>query len=190
MDKGTWWAIVHGATKSWIWLSNHNTFTSLWLKHCPSEPVWIKQIFYRGLFDPVISYLGTHTYTKERKRSYAWAEYMPGFILKCKTASHPNHCCCCCSVASVVSDSVWPHRRHPRGSPVPGILQARTLEWVAVSFSSAWKWKEKMKLLSRVRLFATPRTCSLPGSSVHGIFPGKSTGVGCHCLLLLPSKQT
>ena len=40
----------------------------------------------------------------------------------------------------------------PPGSPVPGILQARTLEWVAVSFSNAWKWKVKVKLLSRVRL--------------------------------------
>ena len=44
----------------------------------------------------------------------------------------------------------------PPGSPVPVILQARTLEWVAISFSSAWKWKEKVKSLSHVRLFATP----------------------------------
>ena len=44
----------------------------------------------------------------------------------------------------------------PPGSPVPGILQARTLEWVAISFSNAWKWKVKVKSLSRVRLFATP----------------------------------
>ena len=43
----------------------------------------------------------------------------------------------------------------PPGSPVPGILQARTLEWVAISFSSAWKWKVKVKSLSRVRLVAT-----------------------------------
>ena len=41
----------------------------------------------------------------------------------------------------------------PRGSPVPGILQARTLEWVAISFSNAWKWKVKVKLLGRVWLF-------------------------------------
>ena len=46
----------------------------------------------------------------------------------------------------------------PRGSPVPGILQARTLEWVAISFSNAWKWKMKVKSLSRVRLLATPWT--------------------------------
>ena len=46
----------------------------------------------------------------------------------------------------------------PPGSPVPGILQARTLEWVAISFSNAWKWKVKGKSLSRVQLFATPWT--------------------------------
>ena len=44
----------------------------------------------------------------------------------------------------------------PLGSPVPGILQARTLEWVAISFSNTWKWKVKGKLLSQVRLFTTP----------------------------------
>ena len=46
----------------------------------------------------------------------------------------------------------------PPGSPVPGILQARTLEWVAISFSSAWKWKVKGKSLSCVRLLETPWT--------------------------------
>ena len=118
----------------------------------------------------------------------------------------------------------------PTGSPVPGILQARTLEWVAISFSNAWKWKVKGKSLSRVWLLATPRTAAyqappsmglsrqehwsgLPFPSPihesekwkwsrsvvsdsqrhHGLqatrllhpwdFPGKSTGVGCHCLL-------
>ena len=46
----------------------------------------------------------------------------------------------------------------PPASPVPGILQARTLEWVAISFSNAWKWKVKVKSLSRVWLPATPWT--------------------------------
>ena len=70
----------------------------------------------------------------------------------------------------------------PPGSPVPGILQARTLEWVAISFSNAWKWKVRV-------------SCSVVSGSwwPHGLqptrllhpweFPGKSTGVGCHCLL-------
>ena len=80
----------------------------------------------------------------------------------------------------------------PPGAPVPGILQARTLEWVAISFSNAWKWKVKVKMLSRARLFATPWTAAhqapRPWDS-----PGKSTGLGCHCLLqrqLLSSRQS
>ena len=46
----------------------------------------------------------------------------------------------------------------PPGSPIPGILQERTLEWVAISFSNAWKWKGKVKSLSRARLLVTPWT--------------------------------
>ena len=53
-----------------------------------------------------------------------------------------------------------PRDGSPPGSPIPGILQARTLEWVAISFSNAWKWKVKVKSLSRVRLLATPWTAA------------------------------
>ena len=48
----------------------------------------------------------------------------------------------------------------PPGSPIPGILQARTLKWVAISFSKAWKWNVKVKSLSRVWLFMTPWTAA------------------------------
>ena len=68
------------------------------------------------------------------------------------------------------------------GSAVLGILQARTLEWVAISFSNAWKWKVKWS-----------RSVVSNPQQPHGLqpsrllcpwdFPGKSTGVGCHCLL-------
>ena len=51
-----------------------------------------------------------------------------------------------------------PIDRSPPGSSIPGILQAWTLEWVAISFSNAWKWKVKGKSLSRVRLLVTPWT--------------------------------
>ena len=65
----------------------------------------------------------------------------------------------------------------PPGSPVPGILQARTLEWVAISFSSAWKWKVKVKSLSHVWLLATPWTAAYQAPCSPWDFPGKSTGV-------------
>ena len=51
--------------------------------------------------------------------------------------------------------TLWPHRHQPTRLPIPGILQARTLEWVAIAFSNAWKWKVKVKLLSRVWLLVT-----------------------------------
>ena len=61
-------------------------------------------------------------------------------------------------------------RRQPPGSPVPGLLQARTLEWVAISFSSAGKWKVKVKSLSRVRLFETPWTAAHQAPPSMGFF--------------------
>ena len=53
-----------------------------------------------------------------------------------------------------------PIDRSPPGSPVPGILQVRILEWVAISFSNAWKWKAKVKSLSCVPLLATSWTAA------------------------------
>ena len=61
----------------------------------------------------------------------------------------------------------------PPGSPIPGILQARTLEWVAISFSNAGKWKVKVKSLSHVVTLSDLMDCSLPGSSIHGIFQAR-----------------
>ena len=76
-----------------------------------------------------------------------------------------------------------PIEGRPPGSPVPGILQARTLEWVATSFSNAQKGKVKVKSLSRVQLLVTPWTeaYQVPPSMVFS--RQKSTGVRCHCFL-------
>ena len=61
----------------------------------------------------------------------------------------------------------------PPGSTVPGILQARTLEWVAISFSNAWKWKVKVKSLSRVRPSATPWTAAFQAPLSMGFFQAR-----------------
>ena len=88
----------------------------------------------------------------------------------------------------------------PPGSSILGILQARTLEWVAISFSSAWKWKVKVKSFSHAQLVASPWTSAyqvplsmglsrqeywsgVPLPSLHGLYspwnsPGQNTGVG------------
>ena len=61
-----------------------------------------------------------------------------------------------------------PRDGSPPGSSVPGILQARTLEWVAISFSNAWKWKVKVKSLSHVQPSATPWTAAYQAPSSMG----------------------
>ena len=63
--------------------------------------------------------------------------------------------CCCAKSLQSCPTLCDPIDGSPPGSPIPGILQARTLEWVAISFSNAWKWKVKVKSLSRVRLLVT-----------------------------------
>ena len=70
----------------------------------------------------------------------------------------------------------------PPGSPIPGILQARTLEWVAIPFSNAWKWKVKVKLLSHVQLLATSWTAAHQAPLPMG-FSRQEYWSGCHCLL-------
>ena len=70
----------------------------------------------------------------------------------------------------------------PPGSAVPGILQARTLDWVAISFSNAWKWKVKGESLSRVRLFTTPWTAAHQAPPSMGSSRQEDWS-GCQCLL-------
>ena len=81
------------------------------------------------------------------KHSVPWG--FGGFVLIFTAAAAAKSLQSCPTLCNPIDGS-------PPGSPVPGILQARTLEWV--SFFNAWKWKVKVKSLSRVRLFATPWT--------------------------------
>ena len=89
-------------------------------------------------------------------------------------------CCCCCHFSHV--DSVQPPDGSLPGSPVPGILQARTLEWLPFPSSmherEKWKWSCSVVSDSSRPQGLQPTRLLLPWD-----FPGKSTGVGCHCLL-------
>ena len=78
----------------------------------------------------------------------------------------------------------------PPGSAVPGILQARTLEWVAISFSNAWKRKVKVKSLSRVRLQATPWTAAYQAPLSTGFSRQESwSGMPLPSLTLLVTRE-
>ena len=96
----------------------------------------------------------------------------------------------CCSAAAAAAKSLQscptlcdPRDGSPPGSPVPGILQARTLEWVAISFSNAWKWKVKVKSLSHVRLLVTPWTAAHQAPPSMG-FSRQECWSGVPCLSL------
>ena len=126
--------------------------------------------------------LGIHTEETRRERDTCMPMFITALFIIARTWKQPRcpsadewirklwyiytveYCYCCCSVTSVMFDSVWPHRRQPTRIPIPGILQARTLEWVAISFSNAWKWKVKVKSLSHIRLLATPWTAAYQAS--------------------------
>ena len=78
------------------------------------------------------------------------------FYLLCRYFQHTS-----AAKSLQLCPTLWdPIDGSPLGSSVPGIHQARILEWVAISFSNAWKWKVKVKSLSRPRLLATPRTAA------------------------------
>ena len=78
-----------------------------------------------------------------------------------------------------------PRDGSPPGSPVPGILHTRTLEWVAISFSNAWKWSRSVLSDPQQPHGLQPSRLLCPWD-----FPGKSTGVGCHCLRWCQKQET
>ena len=87
----------------------------------------------------------------------------------------------------------------PPGFPVPGILQARTLEWVAISFSNAWKWKMKVKSLSPVWLLVTPWTAAYQAPPCRGfsrpeywsgVCAVEAEGIFRHCSLSCKEDRT
>ena len=153
-----------------VWNQGVSRVVFFWgLSHQHTQSYWIKVAPYScPLKDPISKFSD-----RLEVRSLGLQQANIGFTYTA-TAKSPQSCPTLCH----------PIDGSPPGSPVPGILQARTLEWVAISFSNAGKWKVKVKSLSRVRLLAThglqPTRLLRPWD-----FPGKSTGVGCHCLLRL-----
>ena len=116
IDRGAWWAIVHGVAKKLDPTERLRLALSLMdiLNNIDSNRSLSELHFYRPAADAAS-------------------------LQSCPTPCDPRD-------------------RSPPGSPIPGILQARALEWAAISFSNAWKCKVKGKSLSYVRILATPWT--------------------------------
>ena len=121
----------------WVWLPciSAQCYMSLWLEMSNFR----SQLWNSSVHKPVRS---THTSSA--------TIFLKPFWLAAVAAKSLQSCPTMCD----------PRDDSPPNSPVPGILQARTPEWVAISFSNAWKWKLKVKSLSHVRLLTTPWTAA------------------------------
>ena len=122
-------------------------------RHRPMEQIRVQKdwnVYGQLIFDKVVKvnqrkkkkkYIYTHIFFFFSKKGVATAAAAAESLQSCPTLCDPID-------------------GNPPGSPIPGILQARTLEWVAISFSNAWKWKVKVKPLSCVRPLAAPSTAA------------------------------
>ena len=170
MDREAWRAAIHGVTKSQTRLSDwtelnwgcHNKVTQrmAWKQNFIVSQFWNLEAELQVLVGLVISE-GSHR--ELAPCLFLTVLGLPWFI---KTIYH-LHLHLLCMHAAAAAKSLQscptlcdPMDGSPSGSPVPGILQARTLEWVAISFSNVWKWKVKVKSLSHVRLLGTPWTAT------------------------------
>ena len=108
--------------------------------------LYLKLLYLLGLLQAMIVLLPFLIFI-----TLSFGEYCPVMFLAAATAAKSLQSC------PTLCD---PRDGSPPGSAIPGILQARTLEWVAISFSNAWKWKVKVKSLNGVPLFTTPWTAA------------------------------
>ena len=112
--------------------------------------------------------------------------YTSTYHIKLSTCRHLRQCCCCCQVASVVSDSVRPHRRQPTRLRRPWGSPGKSAGVGCHFLLQCMKVKSESEVAQSCLTLSDPMDCSLPGSSLRPWdLPGKSTGVGCHCLLCI-----
>ena len=114
---------------------------------------------WRSPWDHEASLLWTPGHRENKLYTGKTKHFQKGFKLFQFTFSSKSHLAAAKSLQSCPT-LCDPIDGSPLGSSVPGILQARVLEWVAISFSNAWKWKVKVKSLSHARLLATPWTAA------------------------------
>ena len=134
MDREAWRAAVHGVTKSWTRPATELNWTDNYLTYFQTETI---------LYHAIKSIM-------KRKLTSFSVQYKLANALLSAAAKLLQSCLTLCNLIN----------GSPPGFPVPGTLQARTLEWVAITFFNAGKWKVKVKSLSRVLPLATPWTAA------------------------------
>ena len=128
-------------------------------ENCNAPSVWKIQISKMKNPNPPIIRVYWHSQTTVCFQDFSYG--FTYFILNLKCSRTPYYAAPAAAKSLQLCPTLCdPVDGSPPGSAIPGILQARTLEWVAISFSSAWNWKVKVKSLSCVRLLATPWTAA------------------------------
>ena len=125
------------------WGREKPQFPFPWLQLCLKHFASVSKLHQNKTFQLVLS-VGVSISEKIMKWEYWW--WKRRYAAAAAAAKSLQSCPTLCD----------PIDGSPPASPIPGILQARTLEWVAISFSNAWKWKAKVKSLSHIQLLATP----------------------------------
>ena len=186
------WAQLSPATSSLLTISlSHGWTQSPWATYLPDgvtealspqlRPCWF---LHDGV--PV-----TGSFPKARKvlspRPPSCCQLLHACLQLCVFRDDPYHA----AAAAAKSLQSWPTLcdpidGSPPGSPVPGILQARTLEWVAIPFSNAWKWKAEVKSLSCVRLLVNPWTAAYQATPSMGFFQSRVLEWGAIAFSTLP----
>ena len=158
----------HPATGGGLWIYPYKWVYPTWLPVLKSWPVFVSSKMKIDLITQFKSFLIQWLSNFSELHLTLW----PSVYLRACIAATAKSLQLCPTLCDPIHGS-------PPGSPVPGILQARTLEWVAISFSNAWKWKVKVKPLGYVQPLATPWTAAYQAPPSMG-FSRQSTGVGCH----------
>ena len=117
------------------------------------KPVSNQGLLHHRQFLYSLSHQGSPQYTDECMMTPGSSSWSLRCGRKCNGAATAKSLQSCPTLCNPIDGS-------PPGSAIPGILQARILEWAAISFSNAWKWKVKVKSLSPVQIFATPWTAA------------------------------
>ena len=181
MGRGDWWATVHGVAESWTPLNGWATHLScspyIWLCVLGCWCWFLKPTLSLGALFSGPCGQGLLLRPRMMQHVFGWLLLIPLHplfptfwrrslwgpisVTIPPAAKSLQSCLTLCD----------PTDSSPPGSPVPGILQARTLEWVAISLSNAWKWKVKGKLLSNVWLLVTPWTAAYQAPPSMGSIP-------------------
>ena len=120
-----------------------------------------------------------HGVTKESTTKQQQVQYLDfvldtvGFILLCNNLHWTSSCCCCCGLASVVCNSVWPHRRQPTRLPGPQDSPGKNTGVGCHFLLQCMKVERESEIAQSCPTLSNPMDCSLPGSSVHGIFQAR-----------------